>query len=818
MSIAEQDPNAAKVARETAGDGSERRWLGKSLNRVEDPRFLRGQGRYVDDLKLPGMLHAAIVRSPHAHARIVSIDTAKAEALPGVVRVVTGRDVAERAAPLPSFGAGPIVQDLLATEKVRHYGEAVAAVVAENRYVAEDACELIEVVYEELPVVLDPVAASEEGAPLVHEALGTNVAYERTFTFGEVDRAFAEADRSVTTELYWPRSTGMPMETNGAIGDYDPGTGVVTIYANSMNFTYFLWLIAASLKVPASKLRLVPVVAGGSFGSKFFMHKVPTFAGFLSMLVGRPVKYVEDRVTHIVNNDHHGSDRRYTASLAFDDDGTMHALRIDCVDDYGAYLQFGTGTHGNALSQIVGPYRIGHVEYSLRAVLTNKNQQGAYRGFGAEVSNWVLERLVDLAARDLGLDRVELRRRNLIPAGSFPYRTPTGNIYDSGNYEGVLEKVLEEADYDGWVAYREQARADGRHVGIGVIASQERSVFSSTEFWFWFDQPEFTPTSSPESASVRVDPTGEIVVTLHSQSMWGNSPETVVSQVVAEEFDVDPASIVVNYADSQNALPGTGPGGSRYTVMVAGAVAAASSELKEKIARIASDKLEVAPADLEFRAGGVGVVGVPDKHLTLAEIALTAYLFRLDLPPDMPSGLATQATYDHPLTTLPNDDRSDLGIFYPFVGHAWHIAVVEVDVETGRVEFLRYAAVHDAGTIVNPRTLDGQVIGGTVQGLGTALYEEVLYDERGRVLNETFEHYHLPSAMDVPTMTVGHQETPSPYTAYGIKGAGEGGRMLTPAIMSAAIEDALSPYGVTITRLPIRPEQIVDWVATARGD
>ena len=408
--------------------------------------------------------------------------------------------------------------------------------------------------------MLDPVAAREDGAPLVHEALGTNTAYERTFSFGAVDQAFADADRSVTAELYWPRSTGMPMDTNGAIGDYDPGTGVVTIHANSMNFTYFLWLIAGSLKIPASKLRLVPVRAGGSFGSKFFMHKVPTFAGFLSMLVGKPVKYVEDRITHIVNNDHCGSDRRYEASLAFDDDGEFKALRISCIDDYGAYLQFGTGTHGNALSQIVGPYRIQHVEYSLAAVLTNKNQQGAYRGFGAEVSNWILERLVDMAARDLGLDRVEIRRRNLIPAGSFPYRTPTGNIYDSGNYQGVLAKVLEEVDYDHWVDYRARARAEGRHVGIGVVASQERSVFSSTEFWFWFDDPQFTPTSSPESASVMIDPTGEILVTLHSQSMWGNSPETVVSQVVAEEFDVDPASIVDHLRRFAERVAGHGAG------------------------------------------------------------------------------------------------------------------------------------------------------------------------------------------------------------------------------------------------------------------
>jgi CO/xanthine dehydrogenase Mo-binding subunit len=813
----EQHPAAAKIATETALRAAGRRWVGKSMNRVEDPRLLRGEGRYIDDISLPGMLHAAVVRSPHAHARIVNVDTSRAERVPGVIRVLTGVDVAELAAPLPSFGAGPIIQDMIAIEKVRHYGETVAVVVAEDRYIAEDACDLVDVSYEPLPVVLDPFAAQREDAPLVHEKLGTNVAYERTFSFGDVAAEFESAARSVRAKLRWPRSTGMPMDTNGAIGDYDAGTGVVTIYANSMNFTYFHWLIAASLKVPASKLKVVPVQAGGSFGSKFFMHKVPSLAGFLSIVVRRPVKYIEDRVAHITSNDHCGSDRWYDAELAFDDDGTLRALRIDCVDDYGAYLQFGTGTHGNGLSQIVGPYRIGHVEYTLHAILTNKNQQGAYRGFGAEVSNWMLERLVDMAARDLGMDRVELRRKNLIEPDQFPYRTPTGNIYDSGNYQGVLAKLLEVSDYERWVAERDRARAEGRHIGIGVVASNERSVFSSTEFWFWFDQPDFTPTASPESASLQLDPTGQIVVTLHSQSMWGNSPETVVSQVVAEEFDVDPASVVVTYADSQHALPGTGPGGSRYTVMVSGAVAGAASQVKEKIRRIAAHQLEAAENDLEFRDGGVEVVGSPDKRLSLADLALSAYMFRLDLPADMESGLAAQSTYDHPLTTVPSEDRSDLGIFYPFVGHAWHMAVVEVDVETGKLSFLHYAAVHDAGTVVNPKTLDGQIIGGTIQGLGTALYEEYHYDEQGRVRNETFEHYHLPSSLDVPKMLVEHQETPSPYTPYGIKGAGEGGRMLTPAILSGAIEDALEPYGVQVTSLPITAEQIVEWVAASAG-
>jgi CO/xanthine dehydrogenase Mo-binding subunit len=668
-----------------------------------------------------------------------------------------------------------------------------------------------------LPPVVDPFEAMEPGAPLVHEALGSNIAYSRTFTFGDVEGDFANADHVVSARLRWPRSSAMPMETNGAIGDYDEGTGTLTIYANSMNFTYFQWLIATSLKIPASKLKVVPINAGGSFGSKFFMHKVPTMAGFLSMVAGRPVKYVEDRIDHILNNDHCGSDRYYDVSLAFDNDGTLRSLKIDCVDDYGAYLQFGTGTHGNALAQVVGPYRIQSVQYKLTAVLTNKNQQGAYRGFGSEVNNWVLERMVDLAARKLGMDRAEIRRKNFIRPEQFPYKIPTGNIYDSGNYEGVLDKALKLVDYEYWVGERERARQEGRYLGIGIVTAQERSVFSSTEFWFWFDQPSFPVTSSPESATITIDPTGKFVVTLHSLAFWGNSPETVVTQVVAEEFDVDPSDIVVTYADSQHALPGTGPGGSRFTVMVTGALVGASARLKEKIKKIAAHELEVSPDDLEFSEGKVRVKGSPDRALTLDQIALKAYMFRLDLPEDIESGLEASYTYDHPYTTLPSADRKDLGVFYPFVGHACHIAVVEVDPETGQFTYHKYAAVHDCGTVVNPMTLHGHITGGAVQGLGTALFEEYVYDESGQMLTASFMDYLVPTAMDVPRFDIDHQETPSPYTPYGIKGGGEGGRMMSPGAITAALEDALEPFGVRITELPITPSKIVGWIQQARG-
>jgi CO/xanthine dehydrogenase Mo-binding subunit len=793
-----------------------RNWVGKSIRRLEDPKFLRGRGGYIGDMTLPGMLHVAVLSSPYAHARITGINTDAALAASGVHAVITGAQAAELTDPLPDFGPNPAAHTwrCLAVEKVRYVGEGVAVVVADSRYLAEDALALIDVDYEPLPPVVDPERALDEGAPLVHEDLGSNCAYERTFQFGEVDRDFADADIVITDRLRWRRSGGQPLETVGAIADFDVATGQLTVHTNSLSFTSYLFMVAGTLKIPANKLDIRPMPAGGSFGSKLFATKPTVIAAMCSRAVGRPVVYLEDRVDNISNCDHHGSDRVYDVQLALMRDGTMRSIKIDTVDDYGAYIQFGVGHHGNALAQVVGPYRIASVEYRVRAALTNKNQQGAYRGFGSEVNNWMLEQMVDKAARELGLDPVGIRRRNFIR--DFPYFIPTGNVYDSGDYDGVLDKALKLAEYDHWRAEQVKAREEGRYIGIGLITAQERSVFSATEFWFWFDTPGAPVTSMPESVTLKVDATGGITATLYSCAFWGNSPETMVAQLVAEEFDCDPHDVSIVYQGSKNGLPATGPGGSRTTVMLAGAVEGATAKIKAKARRATGYMLEANPDDLEWVDGGYQVKGSPEARKTLAEIAVMLHLFKHSFPEDMESGLEESKVFDHPYTTMPSADRKDLGVFYPFMGHACHVPVIEVDTETGQVSFLSYAAVHDCGTLVNPRSLAGHIVGGTAQGIGTALYEEFVYDEEGQLLTSSYLDYLIPTAMEVPELKIGHHETPSPWTPHGIKGGGEGGRMMAPAAINVAVNDALAPLGVRLTELPMTPDRILAAIRAAR--
>ena len=798
-------------SRQREAPGQDLKWIGQNMKRVEDPRLLVGEGDYIDDLKLPNMLHAAALGSSHAHARIKSIDVSKAQSLPGVHAVMTGKDVAETCGPLPCFSNPPVAQHCVAIDRVRHVGEPVAIVAADSRYIAEDALALIEVDYEPLPVMSDPKAALQaRGDGVLHPDRGdTNIAHERTYKFGPVEDDFANADAIIKRDLRWPRSGAQPIETCGAIADHNRGSGKFTVHCNTSMYNYVGWLWAVTLGVPAHKLNIVPTLAGGSFGSKLFLHKVPIIAAVLARHTGRPVKYLEDRLDNMTACDHHGSDRIYRCELALDKDRNMTGLRCDVIDDYGAYFQFGVGHHGNALSQITGPYTIRSVEVNLTAVLTNKCQQGAYRGFGSEVSNFVIERMVDAACDELNLDPVEFRAQNFIKKEAFPYFIPTGNLYDSGDYHAVLAKAKEMLDYDGWRKKQDEARKQGRYIGIGIATCQERSVFSSTEFWSLNHEPGFALTSSAEGVSVKIDPTGNALIKLQAP-FWGNSPETMATMVLAEQLKIDPANISVSYSDTDQGLSGTGPGGSRYTVMVSGALVGAAKILKDKLFKLAGHMMEVSEDDLELRDGKIGVKGTDDE-VGIADVAMQAHFFRLSFPdePDFDTSLDANCTYDHPLTTMPNEDRSDLGIYYPIMGHMCHMPVIEVDVETGKIEFLDYVAVHDCGTIVNPMTLAGHVRGGTAQGIGTALYEHFDYDKEGHLRTASFAEYLIPTAAEVPPdVRVGHVETPSPFTEYGIKGGGEGGRMGAPPALAAAIEDALKPLGVKVDALPVTPSRL----------
>lgn len=788
--------------------GTQLKWIGKSIPRKEDPKLLSGRARYVDDVNLPRMAHAALLLSPYAHARIVSIDASRAEALPGVLAVVTGAQAAQQTGCLPTLSSPPIEQYCLAVGKVRYAGEPVVAVVAENRYIAEDALELIEVDYDMLPAVPDlETALASSGASVLHPALGdTNIMAHVTRKWGGVDELFGAAAHVVKRHFRWPRVSAQPIETVGAVVDYDPVAKKFTVYSNMSQQMALSPRIAKTLGVMPNQLNFHPMYVGGSFGGKVSVFYAMVLAATLARMVGRPVKYMEDRLEHLLNGNQHGSDRRYDAELALDKDGRMLALRLDIVDDYGAYMQMGLGSHGNALAQATGPYRMAGLHYEVRAVATNKTQQGPYRGFGGEVGNFVLERLVDAAASELGIDPVDLRRRNFLTPDQFPYKLSNGNVYDSGNYQAVLDKALAEARLDEWRARQTHAKDSDKRIGIGLATVCERSVLSVTEFWFLTENPPFPASTSPESVQIRIDATGMAVVTIYAPC-WGNSPETMAAQFTAEHLCMHPDQISVVYGDTDTGLLSKGPAGSRYTTMLAGAVEGACKILREKLLRLGSHMLGTTHDAVHLTEAGVAMLNNPAQCVSLPSIAQASYMYRLDFPAGdgYGSSLIASYTYDHPYTTLPNPETGDLGIFYPIVGHACHIVVVEVDIAIGTVKILDFIAVHDVGRVVNPMTMDGQIRGGIAQAIGTVFYEQYQYDAEAQALTGSLADYLIPTACEIPEIRVFHVETPSPFTSFGIKGGGEGGRLAACPALVGAVENALDGFDIFLGELPLGP-------------
>ena len=764
------------------------RYVGTHRRTKEDPRFVSGRGRYVADIALAGLKHVAIVASPHPSARIVAIDTARARAMPGVVAVLTGAELCAHTESLLIGVDAPRVRRYpLAHEVVRYAGEWVVAVVAESRALAEDAAEQVEIEY----------------APLVHPAHGSNVLYRRKFVWGEVDAAFAAAAHRLAYRARWGRSATVPIETFGVAAQWNAATGILDVWA-SIQMPKFPDQLARALRLPGNAVRVhFDVDVGGSYGVKRgIKHSV--LVGYLAMKLGAPVRFLEDRLENMRGGDMHGPDRIFDVELAFESDGTIRAMKMRALDDVGAYAGRTPLQLGKPVGAICGPYRIAAIEYEPISVLTHKTAQEAVRGFGQAPTNFAIETGIDRIARFLGLDQIELRRRNLIRADEFPYLIPSGTSYDSGDYHTVLAKALEAADHAQLVEMRAAARRAGRLAGIGIATCLEPSGGNSAF------EPLFNPkndtTTWMDSCLVRVDLSGAITGVMHTSSA-GQGHETLVATVLGEVLERDPATIRVIHADSLVALPSNSPVGSRMAIMLGGAAAGAARRVRERLVAIAAHNLGVAPAQIDYRDGACSVRGAPERALGWDQLVEIAHRKFHKLPPALEPGLQASFVLQVPTGgALPTaDGRIQM---YPCFSFEAHVVYVEIDPATAKPAIRRYVCGHDCGVMINPAIVHGMTYGGIAHGIGAALYEQFAFDASGQLASGTFMDYLIPSAHEIPALAIVDHCTSSPHTEFGQKGSGEAGYLGAPAALSAAINDALEPLGAAISTLPITQQAL----------
>ena len=777
------------------------RWVGRGVNRVEDPVLLTGRADFIDNLTRPGMLHCAILRSPYAHARVKGIDVSQAEKLPGVVALVTGEDAqrwTRRAATVPA-GWGTYC---LAVDKVSFVGEPVAAVAAVSRYVAEDALELIEVEYDPLPPVVDAKRALEPDSPLVIEERGTNVMYQRVFTWGAVDEAFREADHVFAEQFRWHRVGANPLETFGVISEWDLVAETLTCYGSFQAQSFMALGRANTFRLPSNKVRLISQPHGGSFGGKGGGRGTDITIMLSRKAGGRPVKWIEDRMEYLVGGGGQAWDRHYEASIAVKADGIVTGLKVKLLDDLGATAEgFAATAAAKPMASFTGCYAIPTAQYDLTIVATNKLPESAYRGMGPPPHNFVLEQLMDIAAQGVGLDPAEIRRKNFIPSDAFPYTIPSGQEYDSGNYQATLDKVLEIGHYRELREEQAEARKQGRYLGIGVVSAIEPGVFD----WNAYAIVGVQGIGVPEGATVSVDIRGKITVRV-GFALEGQGQYTVIAQVLADYFGQELGDINVIPLDSLSAPPSFGPGGSRLGVAITGAVIGAAERIKEKMVRVTAKLLEVAPDDVELLDGKFRVKGVPGPELSLAQVA-GMMLGRSDLlPPDMDPNPEATYVWTAPDRKPPDDEGRVKS--YLTSANACHLVLVELDPETGQVQILKYYIADDCGTRLNPANVEGMTQGGVAQGVGAALLEEYVYDEEGQLLTSTFMDYLLPTIHEVPMTEKAALVTPSPFTPLGAKGAGEGAIHTTPAAVLCAVNDALRPLGAQVTEVPATPSRL----------
>jgi aerobic carbon-monoxide dehydrogenase large subunit len=780
-------------------------FVGKSIKRREDPRLITGEAKYIDDIRLPGLAYAAILRSPYAHARIKSINLDAAKAVPGVIAAFTGKDFADLN-PLPcAWQAGGVKNNVntprvLEIDKVTFTGAGVAVVIAESRYIAEDAVNLIEVDWEPLDVVVDARKATESGAPQLHDNAPNNIALEwECGDRSETDRALSEADVVIRQPMINQRLIPTPIEPRGCVAQYLSATGEFTVWMTSQApHVMRLLMTAFVFGIPETQMRVISPQIGGGFGAKIFLYPEYCLMAALARKLGRPVKWMETRSENYIATTH-GRDHITELEIGAKRDGTITALKVKTYANLGGVLStiapgIPTTLYGRLLS---GVYKIPNIHCSVTGVYTNTGMVDAYRGAGRPEATYVTERAVDLVADELGLDPVEVRRKNFIPADEFPYdpKILKGLKYDSGNYEGAMHRALEMFDYGAFLQEQAEARKRGRYLGVGFSTYLEICGVAPSA---WIGLPgEGWGAGLWESANVRVHLTGKVVVTTGSQN-HGQGHETSLAQITADELGVAVEDVIVQHSDTLGTPFGYGTYGSRSTAVGAVAVYTSLQRIKEKARALGAHLLEAAIEDVVFENGKAYVKGSPDRAKTIQEIAGAAAL-AYNLPAGMEPFLDDTAYYDPPNCTFP---------------FGTHICVVEVDPETGWVDIKRYVCVDDVGNVINPMIVDGQTHGGIVQGIAQALWEGAVYDEYGQLLTGSLMDYALPRADVLPNFELDRTVTPSPVNPMGVKGAGEMGTIAsTPAVVNAVI-DALSPFGIRHLDMPLTPVKV--WQAMHR--
>jgi aerobic carbon-monoxide dehydrogenase large subunit len=776
--------------------------VGARIKRTEDPRLLTGRGAFTDDRQPARVVHAAFRRSDQSHARIRAIDCAAARAAPGVIAVLTAGDLSDvkpliAASRMANYHATPILP--LAHGKVRYVGEPVVGVIAESRYQAEDALELIGIDYEPLPTVIDPEQAVRADAPLLHEKAGTNVLVAREFKHGDAEAALASAPVRVAGRFRMHRKTPVAIEARACLAEYDAASEALTLYSATQVPGIVSDAVAAALGLAGHQVRVVAPDVGGGFGGKGSLYPEEIFVCAAARRLGRPVKWTADRMEDLTANSQ-GFDEIADAELALDGDGRIVALRADVIGDVGAYSIYpwtAALEPVQVVSFLPGPYRVANYHGRVRGVATSKAPLGPYRGVGRPISTFVMERLMDMAAAKLGLDAKEIRLRNLVADSELPYKVASGIVWDKSGFHECLHAACAAIDYDAMRGRQKNGRAAGRWIGIGMASYAELTGIGSRISV----APGMPLNTGTETAIISIDPTGAVTAAFGVAS-HGQGLETTLAQVVAEHLGVRIEDIRIVQGDSAAIGAGsTGTYASRSMVLAGGAATLAAQAVRDKVLNAASHLLEAAAADLVAEDGTISVVGT-DRRITFAEVAHAVYLDTVRLPPEARDELAATRTYDPVFGTTTS---------------ATHIAAVEIDPETYEIRIDRFVVAEDCGKLVNPLIVDGQVHGGVAQGIGAALYEEVIYDEQGQINTASLVDYLVPSACEIPPLHVVHLESSSPTTLGGFRGMGEGGTIGAPAALANAIADALSPLGIDINELPATPERLFRLIEAAKA-